>query len=152
MNEELHFTEDRFVLKLKVAVYFVLNVLGACTGAYAHFYKPFSSARSLIFIGSSLYLLGLGFFTGLLQFNYIRPTIYRGRNKSGGAVWIESTLLYPQGIYSLTATCPTAAVSGGSSSSEKPFSLQIPVGAWITEAGEIVPEAVYSLLKRELKF
>lgn len=139
MNEELKFKEDSFLLKLKVAVYFVLNVIGGLTGAYAHFYKPFSAARPLILLGSSLYLAGLGLFTALLQFNYIRPTIYRG-NKNG-PVWIESSLAYPQGIYSIRGE-----------SAGKKFTLQVPVGSWITEAGEIVPEAVYSLLKRELKF
>ena len=142
MNEELKYQEDSFLLKLKVGVYFVLNVIGACTGAYAHFVKPFASTKLLTFVGSSVYLLGLGLFTLLMQFNYIRPTIYRGSGKSG-KVWMESTLLYPQGVYSLQVKRFNAP--------EKTFSLAIPVGEWITEAGEIVPEAVYSLLTRELK-
>ncbi len=129
-------------MKLKVGVYFLLNLIGACTGAYAHFVKPFSSTKLLTFCGSSVYLLGLGIFTALLQFNYITQTIYRGSGKSG-TVWMESTLLYPQGIYSLQVK--------RLNSPAKPFSLQIPVGEWITETGEIVPEAVHSLLSRELK-
>jgi hypothetical protein len=147
MNEELKFKEDAFVLKLKVAVLFILNVIGAATGAYAHFVKPFSGTKVLTFVGSSVYLLGLGFLTLLLQFNYIRPTIYRGSSKSG-TVWMESTLIYPQGIYSLQVK----GFGAQAQEKAKSFSLQIPVGSWITEAGEIVPEAVYSLLQKELIF
>lgn len=139
MNEELKWKEDRFLLALKVGVYFVLNVIGVATGVYAYAVKPFAATRLLTGIGAAIYLLGMGVFTLLLQ-HYLTPTIYRG-SQGRKTLWLCSTMLYPQAIYSVNA-----CIKGG-----KSFEFHIPVGAWLTAEGEIVGEAVYGDLKSQLK-
>lgn len=140
MNEELKWKEDRFLLALKVGVYFVLNVIGVATGFYAYAVKPFAATRLLTGIGAAIYLLGMGAFTLLLQ-HYLTPTNYRG-SQGRKTLWLCSKMLYPQAIYTVNA-----CIKGG-----KSFDFQIPVGAWLTAEGEIVGEAVYQDLKSHLKF
>lgn len=143
MNEELKYREDSFLLILKVAIYFLLNVIGVATGLYTYLTKPFAAARLLTGIGAAVYLLGMGLFTLLLQYHIV-GTIYRGFNAKNRALWIQSKMLFPEATYLLRLSRPEAP--------KKPFlQFEIAAGSWLTEEGEIVGEAVYADLKREMK-
>lgn len=142
MNEEAGFKEDNYLILLKLVVYFILNLVGVCTGLYGYYIKPFSSTRLLVFIGSSFYLLATGLWTLILQY-HIAHTLYRGCDKNGKTVWIRSTIQYPQGIYKLELLKVGTKNSIGSG-------VEIDVGEWIDVDGKVLEEKVSSDLKSKL--
>lgn len=141
MNEELNFKEDNSVIQLKLLVNFFLNFFGIFTGLYGYLVKPFSEARLVVATGSVGYLVGTGIWTLYAQYRLI-STLYRGRDSQGKVIWLRSGILYPQGIYFIEILKPNTSI--------KLSSIEIPVGQWIDEAGQVVGEALVSDLKTKL--
>ena len=141
MNEEFNCKEDNSVIQLKLFVNFFLNLIGIFTGLYGYLVKPFSETRLVVAIGSVGYLVGTGIWTLYTQYRLI-STLYRGRDSQGKVIWLRSGILYPQGIYLIEILKPNTSI--------KLSSIEIPVGQWIDEGGQVVGEALVSDLKTKL--
>ena len=142
MNEEAGFKEDNFLILLKLAVYFFLNLVGVCTGLYGYLVKPFAATRLLVFIGSVFYLLATGLWTLTLQCRIVQ-TLYRGQDQQGKTVWLRSTIKYPQAIYSIELL-----QAGTKNPIGKP--VEIDVGQWIDVDGNVLCDKISTDLKAKL--
>jgi hypothetical protein len=142
MNTETGFKENNSLAVFKLVALTVLHILGAATAYYALYGGPkgdkeaaFHATKLLVGIGSVGYLVLLALLNFILQ-NHITATLYRGTNKrSGKALWIRSGAKFPEGVYCLDLIVPPNydAVAAR---------IEIPVGSWIDENGQIVAEAV----------
>jgi hypothetical protein len=109
MSEEAHYVVNHRATDLKLAIYALLNLIGAGTAAYGYFVRPWERVRLLVGIGAATYLALMGVWMFLSSF-IITTTIFRGKRRDASQkereLWLKSECNLPDAVYRTKAIDP----------------------------------------------
>ena len=94
---------------LKLAIYALLNIIGAATAAYGYFVRPWERVRLLVGIGAATYLALMGGWMFLSSY-VLTNTIFRGKRSDASQkereLWLKTECNLPDAIYRAKAIDP----------------------------------------------